>query len=286
MMRSNQTANLRRIGETIIGSLILLLLAAIFLLPLLWMFFNAFKTPSQLAQYPPTWWPSPWTLRAFEEGFGAMNFLKYIGNTGYIAIMCVIGNLLSCTLVAFGFAKFKAKGKNVLFMILLSTMMVPVTVTLLPTYAIYSQLGFLNTYIPLIAPAFFGASTFNIFLLRQFFAAMPNELGESAMIDGAGWFRIFYTIYIPNAKPVLLVVIVNTIVFAWNDYLAPMIYLVNPSKYTIAIGLHSFKVQFGGVMDVGPLMAISLLSILPVLLFFILFQKYFIEGIVSSGIKG
>lgn len=285
-MQSAQARNMQRKGETIVGSLLLILLAFIFLLPLIWMFFNAFKTPSQLAQYPPTWWPSPWTLRAFEEGFVAVNFLKYISNTAFIAIMTTMGNLLSCTLVAFGFAKFKAPGKNILFMILLSTMMVPITVTLLPTYAIYSQLGFLNTYIPLIAPAFFGASVFNIFLLRQFFAAMPNELGESAMIDGAGWFRIFYTIYIPNAKPVLLVVVVNTIVFAWNDYLAPMIYLVNPSKYTIAIGLHSFKVQFGGVMDVGPLMAMSLLSILPVLVMFIFFQKYFIEGIVSSGIKG
>lgn len=285
-MRTNQAYRARKIAGDILGELLLILLAFLFLLPLIWMLTNAFKTPAQLAEYPPVWLPRPWTLRSFAEGFKAMNFMVFIRNTGFIALMCIVGNLFSGTLVAFGFAKFKAPGKGILFMILLSTMMVPVTVTLLPTYAVYARLGWLNTYIPLIAPAFFGASTFNVFLLRQFFAALPGELGEAAMIDGAGWFRIFYTIYIPNAKPALLVVIVNTMVYVWNDYLAPMIYLVNPGKYTIAIGLHSFKVQFGGVMDVGPLMAMALLSVVPVLVVFLLFQKYFIEGIVSSGIKG
>ena len=207
-------------------------------------------------------------------------------NTVKIAVLCVAGTLTSCSLAAFGFAKFQAKGKNILFMVVLSTMMVPTTVTLIPMYNFYSKLHWLNTITPLVLPAFFGASTYNIFLLRQFFAGLPNELGESAQLDGAGWFRIFRSIYLPNAKPALLVAAINQLVFCWNDYMGPLIYLGKPATFTIALGLNAFKGEQGATMDIGPLMAMACVTILPVLLLYLFFQKYFVEGVAASGIKG
>lgn len=270
---------------SISASLLLVVLACLFLLPLTWMILTSLKSPGQITQYKEIW-PNPITFRSYHEGFSTSPFLLYILNTCRIGLLCVVGTLFSCSLTGFGFAKFKAKGKNFLFMLLLSTMMVPQTVTLIPSYMLYSRLGWLNTIIPLTLPAFFGYSAFNIFLLRQFFSSLPNDLAEAAKIDGCNWFGIFYRIYIPNTIPALLVVTINQLVFVWNDYMAPLIYLGKPSEYTIALGLNMFKAQYGGAMDVGPLMAMSCITILPLLILYICFQKYFVEGIATSGIKG
>lgn len=263
----------------------LILLAALFLLPTMWMFCTSLKAPEQISRFR-EFFPNPITIRSYAEGFLKGNFPLYIKNTATIGILCVVGSLLSCSMVAFGFAKFKAKGKNILFMVLLSTMMVPQTVTLIPSYMLYSKLGWINTYIPLVLPAFFAGSTFNVFLMRQFYSGLPNDLAEAARIDGCNWFQIFYKIYVPNTKPALLVVTINQLVFVWNDYMAPLIYLGKPSKYTIALGLNMFKAQYGGAMDVGPMMAMACLTVLPLLILYICFQKYFVEGIATSGIKG
>lgn len=268
----------------IIYQIILVLLALLFLLPLFWMISTSFKTPEQITRYKELL-PYPITIRSYIEGFASSDFVTYLFNTARIGVLCVLGTLISCSLVGFGFAKFRAKGKNVLFMILLSTMMVPQTVTLIPSYMLYSRLGWLNTIIPLVAPAFFAGSAFNIFLLRQFFSSLPNDLAEAAKIDGCSWFKIFYKIYIPNTKAALLVVTINQLVFVWNDYMAPMIYLGRPSNYTVALGLNMFKAQYGGAMDVGPLMAMACITVLPLLLLYVFFQRYFVEGIATSGIK-
>lgn len=276
--------NKKRILD-IITEVILILLAALFLLPTFWMFCTSLKSPEQITRFKELL-PNPITFRSYVEGFGGGDFLLYIKNTAFIGILCVVGSLVSCSMVAFGFAKFKAKSKNLLFMVLLSTMMVPQTVTLIPAYMLYSKLGWINTYIPLVLPAFFAGSTFNVFLMRQFYAGLPNDLAEAARIDGCSWFQIFLKIYVPNTKPALLVVTINQLVYVWNDYMAPLIYLGKPKKYTIALGLNMFKAQYGGAMDVGPLMAMACLTVLPLLILYICFQKYFVEGIATSGIKG
>lgn len=265
---------------------VLVLLGIIFLFPYIWMFLISFMEAPQIAKYPSEWIPDPWTLRSYEIGFNTTDFPSYIKNTILISLLCIVGAVLSCSLTAFGFAKFKARFKGVLFLVLMSTMMIPQTVTLIPSYAIYSKLGLVNTFVPLVLPWYFGCSAYSIFLLRQFFSSLPSELAEAAMLDGCSWLRIFYRIYLPNAKPALLVIVINTMILVWNDYLGPLIYLFDPKKFTIAIGLNIFRVQAGGVMDIGPLMAMACIAILPLLIVFIFLQRFFIEGIVTSGIKG
>lgn len=279
------TGKHRNVIDNAVMEVILILLVALFLLPTMWMFATSLKTPGQITKFR-EFFPNPITVRSYIQGFVQGDFLLYIKNTLFIGVMCVAGSLVSCSIVAFGFAKFKAKGKTLLFVVLLSTMMVPQTVTLIPSYMLYSRLGWINTYIPLILPAFFAGSTFNVFLMRQFYAGLPNELAEAARIDGCSWFQIFLKIYVPNTKPVLFVVTINQLVYVWNDYMAPLIYLGKPSKYTIALGLNMFKAQYGGAMDVGPLMAMACLSVIPLLILYICFQKYFVEGIATAGIKG
>lgn len=164
--------------------------------------------------------------------------------------------------------------------------MIPSSVTLLPTYTIFSKFGLVNTYWPLIIPSLFGGGAFYIFLLRQFFAAIPNELSEAAIVDGCSWFGVFWKVVFPNAKPALIVVVINQFVYSWNDYFAPMIYLQQPEKYTVSLGISFFKSMYGSMIDVGPMMAVAMLAIVPILILYISCQKYFIEGVVTSGIKG
>ncbi len=175
----------KELAGNVITEIILILLALVFLLPVVWMFAQSLKSAEQLTDFKKLF-DLPITFRAYADGWKGGRFLTYILNTVKIAVLCVAGTLTSCSLAAFGFAKFQAKGKNILFMVVLSTMMVPTTVTLIPMYNFYSKLHWLNTITPLVLPAFFGASTYNIFLLRQFFAGLPNELGESAQL-GRCW---------------------------------------------------------------------------------------------------
>ncbi len=270
---------------SVLITIFLFLLALLFLLPYFWMVTTSLKAPTQIVKFMEII-PRPVTFRSYVQGFNLAPFWTYIKNTTLIGVLCVVGSLISCSLTGFGFAKFKARSKTALFTILLSTMMVPQTVTLIPSYMLYSKLGWVNTFIPLTLPAFFGQSTFNIFLMRQFFSALPNDLAEAATIDGCSWFRIFYGIYLPNSVAALLVVSINQLVFVWNDYMAPLVYLGKPKMFTIALGLNMFKGQHGGVMDPGPLMAMASMTILPLLLLYIFFQRYFVEGIATTGIKG
>ncbi len=269
----------------IILPLLLCVLAALFLLPYFWMLVTALKTQQQVARF----WeilPRPASLHSFREGFALAPFVRYTLNTAWIALLCAAGTLISCSLSAFGFAKFQARGKRALFTLLLATMMVPQTVTLIPSYMLYSRLGWVGTILPLTLPAFFAASAFNIFLLRQFFSSLPGDLGDAALIDGCNWFQIFLWIYIPNAVPALLVVTMNQLVFVWNDYMSPLVYLGRPAGYTIALGLNMFKGQHGGTMDPGPMMAMSCVTIAPLLILYVSFQRYFTQGIAMTGIKG
>lgn len=265
--------------------ILLIVLAFVFLLPLIYMITTSFMNLDQISKYPPEWIPNPWTLRSYKEILieGEL-FMNFLGNTALITVLSVFGSVLSSSFVAFGFACTDAKLKKYLFVLLLSTMMIPSTVTMIPTYTVFSKLGWLDTYLPMIVPCFLGGGAFNIFLLRQFFAGIPKELGESARIEGCGWLRIYGSIYMPNARTALLVAMMFAFVAGWNDYFGPLIYLVSPEKYTLSLGITLYKSQFG-TTDSGPIMAFSTLSVLPVLILYGFCQKYFVEGIVTTGIK-
>ena len=265
--------------------IIMILVSLVFCFPVLYLIFTGFKTPQETVAFPPTLIPKKWTLSAYEEGLSSGIFSKYLLNSIFVSGMVVIGTVSSAALVGFGFARLRSRMKNFLFMLVLATMMIPSSVTLIPVYSIYSKIGWIDTYLPLIVPAFTGGGAFSIFLLKQFFEAIPNELVESSKIDGAGWFTIFWKMFLPNSKPVLLVVTIFAFVNSWNDFFVPLIFLINPEKFTVAIGLNTFKNSYGAAMDIAPLMAMATLSVLPILLLFVFAQKYFVQGITTTGLK-
>ena len=265
--------------------IIMILVSLVFCFPVLYLIFTGFKTPQETVAFPPTLIPKKWTLSAYEEGLSSGIFSKYLLNSIFVSGMVVIGTVSSAALVGFGFARLRSRMKNFLFMLVLATMMIPSSVTLIPVYSIYSKIGWIDTYLPLIVPAFTGGGAFSIFLIKQFFEAIPNELVESSKIDGAGWFTIFWKMFLPISKPVLLVVIIFAFVNSWNDFFAPLIFLINPEKFTVAIGLNTFRNSYGAAMDIAPLMAMATLSVLPILLLFVFAQKYFVQGITTTGLK-
>ena len=265
--------------------IIMILVSLVFCFPVLYLIFTGFKTPQETVAFPPTLIPKKWTLSAYEEGLSSGIFSKYLLNSIFVSGMVVIGTVSSAALVGFGFARLRSRMKNFLFMLVVATMMIPSSVTLIPVYSIYSKIGWIDTYLPLIVPAFTGGGAFSIFLIKQFFEAIPNELVESSKIDGAGWFTIFWKMFLPNSKPVLLVVIIFAFVNSWNDFFAPLIFLINPEKFTVAIGLNTFRNSYGAAMDIAPLMAMATLSVLPILLLFVFAQKYFVQGITTTGLK-
>lgn len=259
--------------------------AALFCFPVLYLIFTGFKTPQETVAFPPTFIPEKWTLSAYKEGLSSGIFGKYLLNSIFVSGLIVIGTVSSAALVGFGFARLRSRFRNILFMLVLATMMIPGSVTLIPVYSIYSKIGWIDTYLPLIVPAFAGGGAFSIFLVKQFFEAIPNELVESSKIDGAGWLTIFGKMFLPNSKPVLLVVTIFAFVNSWNDFFAPLIFLVDPDKFTVAVGLNTFRNSYGAAMDIAPLMAMATLSVLPILILFIFAQKYFVQGITTTGLK-
>ncbi|WP_078432239.1 carbohydrate ABC transporter permease [Metabacillus halosaccharovorans] len=279
-----QSVKVKKIINQTIVTIILLLGSVLILSPVWWMFATSVKDMGEIMQYPPTFIPNEWNWSNYIETWKAAPFTRYLFNTFLITIFVVLGNVLSNSFIAYGFAKIRFKGRNFLFAVVLATMMIPGFVTMIPHYVIFSKLGWLNTYLPLIVPAFFG-SAFNIFLIRQFFLTIPNELIEAAKIDGASHFRIWYKIMLPLAKPAIATVAIFSFNGAWNDFLGPLLYVNDESLYTLQIGLQVFKGQLATQWNY--LMAGSLLVLLPVIVLFFIFQRYFIEGMnLTAGSKG
>lgn len=210
-------------------------------------------------------------------------FFHYLLNTMIIVVFGTLGTLVSCTLVAYGFARFRGKGLNVLFLILLSTVMLPQQVTLIPTFILFKKIGWYDTLYPLIIPAFF-ANAWDVFLLRQFFMTLPTELDDAARIDGAGPLQILWHVILPQSYPVIATVTIFSVLYAWNDFYAPLIYLQSESHWTVALGLQAFNAVF--TKQAHLLMAASVLMLIPPILLFFFAQKLFIQGVVVSGIKG
>ncbi len=255
------------------------------LLPFFWMLSTALKRADQVYLSPPVWVPIPPEVINFWTALTRVPFHIYALNTTIIVVLVMIGTLLSCSFAAYGFARMNAPGRDFIFMLVLGTLMLPGAVTLVPTYLMFNSVGWVNTFLPLIVPSFFG-SAFNIFLLRQFYLTLPVELEDAAKIDGANPYRIWWSIMLPLSQPVLATVGVFTFVGTYNDFFTPLIYLADESKYTIAVALSYFQ----GSPRIGPqmhlLMAAVTVSILPPLILFLAAQRYFVRGIVMSGIKG
>ena len=263
----------------------LILAAVICLFPFLWMISTSFKPMSDIYKMPPTLIPEHGTIENFIEGWKGANFQMYFKNTAVITLLATVGTVFSSSIVAYGFARFQSRMSKFLFMVLLGTMMLPTQVTLIPQYLLFYKMGMVDTIWPLVIPSWLGGGAFNIFLFIQFFRTLPKELDEAAKIDGANSLQIFTRILLPAVKPVMLAVLVMALVFNWNDFFNPLIYLNSNEKFTIAIGLQFFKGSQGNV-QVGQMMAMALFSLLPVLIVFGTCQKYFIQGIKMSGLKG
>jgi multiple sugar transport system permease protein len=263
-----------------------------FVLPLVWLISTSLKTQDKAMEYPPRIIPHPVRVENFWDVLThpKFNFLRFARNTVIIATLTVTGTLVSSAVIAYGFAKIRFKGRGVLFALMLSTMMIPFPVTMVAVFAIFRWLSdhtpiqFSGTFKPLWVPAWFG-SAFNIFLLRQFFLTIPDELSEAARIDGCSEFGIFWRIILPLSRPALSVVALFSFLYAWNDFLAPLIFLQRPEQYTLALGLAAFMNQHGGT-PYNLLMAATALVIAPIVLLFLLTQRTFIQGIATTGMKG
>ncbi len=268
-----------------VGVFVMLLFgASLFSIPFLWTVSTALKTNQQVFAVPPEWIPRPPQWNNFQRAWTELPFPTFVVNTVIITIISVIGQVFSASLVTYGFARFKFKGRTVLFYLMLSTMMLPSQVTMIPVFLLWRELRLIDTFAPLTVPAFFGGGAFTIFLLRQFFMTIPKELDEAAMIDGASPLVIWWRVLLPLSRPALITVVLFSFLGHWDDFMGPLIYLNSMEKYTVAVGLRMFQDMFGPQLEL--LMAASLIHILPTILVFFVAQRYFIKGIALTGLKG
>lgn len=279
----SKTVN-RRIGYTIIY-LILIICAVICVFPFLWMISTSFKSTAEAYSFPPTIFPKRWLFSNFTNGLQAADFGRFTLNTVFIVVINTVATVISSAFVAYGFAKFPAKGSKFWYTCLMATMMLPSQVTLIPQYLLYYRLHMVDTYWPLMIPSILGGGAYNIFLYRQFFLSLPKELSEAAMIDGANSFQTFVKIMLPSVKPVSMCVGVMSLVWNWNDFYNPLIYINTTSKFTVSIGLQFLNSSMG-TTKIGQMMAVALVMTIPVMIIFFVCQRYFVEGIKMSGIKG
>ncbi len=274
----------RRIGLAF-TYLVLATLSLVFLIPLLWLFVSSLMPLSQIGKWPPEWIPNPVQWENYTKALKFWHFGRSFKNTAIITFFSMVGELLSCTLVAYGFARLRFPGREPLFVLLLSTMMLPFAVRMVPMYIGFSKLGWINTFLPLIVPAFFG-NPFYVFLLRQFFLTIPEELVDAARIDGASELDIWARIMLPLSGPAIIVVSIFSFQAAWNDFIGPLLYLNDERLHTLALGLYTFTAMPGQGSLYNQLMAASVLMVLPMLIVFAIFQRYFVQGVTLSGLKG
>ena len=278
-------------GQKALTHTVLLLLCLPFLLPLLWMLSTSLKTDAQI--FPKetkdlrpvslvSLIPTPPTARNYPDALATVPFGVYLKNTLFLCLMNVVGAVLSSAVVAYGFARLRFKGRDVLFLVMIATMAMPGQVTMIPVFTLFRKLGWYGTFLPLIVPAFFG-NAFFIFLLRQFFRTIPEELAEAARIDGAGEWYIFARIILPLAKPALATCALFQFLGTWNDFFGPLLYINDPQRYTLAYGLQQFMSSYGGKW--AQLMAGACIFTIPIIILFFLAQRTFIQGISTTGSK-
>ena len=271
----------QRVGN-LMTHMVLVGLLIVFLGPFFWLVSTSLKTDRAMFRMPPQWVPNPVTVEHYQRAVTEFPALRYMGNTLIIVVFSTIGTLVSCSMAAYAFSRLRWPDRSLVFALLLATMMIPAQVTMIPVYVLFSKLHWVDTLLPLIVPAFFG-NAFFIFLLRQFFLTIPEELLEAARLDGAGEWRVFWQIVLPLSKPALLTVTIFSVLRSWNDFLGPLIYLSSESKRTLALGLAHLQGVQG--TEWGLLMAASMLMVLPAVALFFFAQRFFIEGIALTGTK-
>jgi multiple sugar transport system permease protein len=262
----------------------LLIGAVIFSIPFVWTVSTALKTNDQVFAVPPVWVPHPVEWSNFHRAWTELPFIRFVGNTLFVTLVALVGQVTSASLVAYGFARFQFRGRNFLFMLMLSTMMLPAQVTMIPVFLIWRYFRLIDTFAPLTVPEYFGGGAFTIFLLRQFFLTIPRELDEAALLDGASYFQIWHKIILPLSRPALTTVVILSFLSHWNEFMRPLIYLNSMEKFTVSIGLRMFQDMFGVQLEL--IMAAALIHILPCIALFAIAQRHFIKGIAMTGLKG
>lgn len=267
--------------------------AVVSMFPFVWTVMSSGKTIAELYRYPPTFWPeAPQFISNYVEVWNTVPFGRWLLNSFWVTSWALLGGTLSAAIVAYGFSRFRFPGRELFFFITLSTMMLPAEVTLIPTYLLFKEFKWIDTYYPLIVPAWFGGGAFNIFLMRQFMLSIPFDLDEAAKIDGASSWRILWQLILPLCKPALATLATLGFISNWNNFLGPLIFLNSEEKYTVVVGLRYLQsaVAGGSAVVSRPqdhlLMAAALMVALPCLILFFVGQKYFVQGIVTTGIKG
>jgi ABC-type glycerol-3-phosphate transport system permease component len=256
----------------------------VLLAPLAWLLLTSLKEPSQIFVLPPVWIPNPVRWQNYPEALTAQPFGRFFINTLTITLLSTTGTVLTASMAAYGFARLRFPARSFLFALVISTLMLPTIVTMIPTFILFRYLKWIDTFFPLIVPYWFGGGAFNIFLLRQFFLTIPLELDEAARMDGAGNFRVYWQIILPLAKPALVTVVIFSIIAHWNEFVLPLIYLHSTEKWTMAIGLRGFSTLYATQWHW--LMAGSTVMVLPLIILFFSAQRYYLEGIQMSGIAG
>jgi len=281
----------KRQGE-LLGRVLLYLLAIItallFSIPFFWTVISSLKSAAEIRVFPPTFFPNDIRWQNYHDVFRLAPFGLFIWNTVYVTALAMIGQILSAAAVAYGFSRFRFPGREPLFFLVLSTMMLPWQVTIVPTFLLFRYMGWINTFWPLIIPSYFGGGAFYIFLLRQFFMTIPRDLDEAAKLDGASSVRIFWNLILPLSGPALATVAIFSFLQHWNEFIGPLIFLNSSEKFTVSIGLRYFTATpfESDEPREAILMAASLIVALPSLILFFAAQKYFVQGIVTTGLKG
>ena len=285
-----RSATWRRNSGRGILYLIAIFSSATFMFPFVWTLLSSLKTGGELFRFPPTWFPAVPQFQNYPKVFEIVPWGTWTWNSVLVAGLSTFGAVLTAALVGYSFARFRYPGRDPLFIITLSTMMLPVEVTLIPLYLMFARIGWMDSYNPLIVPSFFGGNAFLIFLMRQFFMSIPIDLDEAARIDGAGYLRIFWQILMPLSIPATATAAVLTFMAQWNAFLYPFIFLNTKTKYVLAVGIRYFQAVAGFADDTEPkyhlLMAASVMMTAPIIIMFFLAQRYLVQGIVMSGIKG
>ena len=259
--------------------------SVLMLYPLLWLLAASFRPENEIFTSASIW-PSAWSIDAYIRGWNGLrtSFATFYVNSFIISGLSVAGNVIACSMAAFAFARLNFRFKNFWFAMMLMTLMLPYQVTLIPQYVLFRQLGWVNTFLPLVVPKFLAADGFFIFLMVQFFRGLPRELDEAAQMDGCSPWRIYWKIILPLSMPVLATAAIFTFIWTWDDFFGPLIYLSEMKSYTVMLGLRTFT-DSTGESDYGGLFAMSVLSLVPIFLFFLFFQRLLIEGIATTGMK-
>jgi multiple sugar transport system permease protein len=280
-MESRRKKSFLGVGLT---QLVLILISMSIIFPVFWMLSTSLKqTGSELA-FPPQWIPNPMAWKNYKEVFTSLPFADFLFNSVLIAGLCTLGQVVVGSLVAFAFAQVRFPGRDKLFLLCLSSIMLPEAVILVPTFIMFSKFGWVDSILPLVVPAFFGGKAFYIFLARQFFKGIPKDLFDAARVDGCSTFRLWWNIALPLSKPMLITIGLLRFLAEWNDFMGPLLYLRSMENRTLAVGLFTFMSQYGGEWNY--LMAATTIMAVPLLTVFLFTQKYFVEGIATSGLAG